>query len=562
MKLNLHFILFCIILTLVVSCTNWHHTPLSERCKSLWQQEIEASGARDLNRTLAIIDTLEMEKLLGTPKADYTRASAYDWAWQMRLAEHFFQKSYNACKLNPSADWSLYAETGYRTAYFHYSRYDLEGALGIITEVLSASDGNEAFPINIKSGLLLLMSNCQVRLHQNDAARHSIKSAYEVGCQSVDKEDALGFVILCCNIFASFFDMGDYEVAQQFLQRSTEALAVYEQHGDSLLIEEWRGNLALNQAELLLAMGHSAESTAVYDAIPTSRIFTPASLEAAAHYLVTAGRYDEAIDYYNRRDDVSRNNGSNVPNFDNIAGRLNPRYNAYRKAGRNAEALTLADSISTAIDSALVLQKKSDAAELAVIYQTHEKELALEKSETRSLIYRILAVAAFLICLLITFLLWRSYKYNRILRSKNRRLLEDIELREREEKQAIEQLKIEPEEQLTAEQQLFRRLNLLMDEQQPYTDENLNRDMLAQLLGTNAKYVVQAIHECSHGETVTDFITRYRLEHVAHLLKTTNDAIAIIGEMSGIPSRATLARLFRNEYGMTCTEFREVAKEK
>lgn len=101
-----------------------------------------------------------------------------------------------------------------------------------------------------------------------------------------------------------------------------------------------------------------------------------------------------------------------------------------------------------------------------------------------------------------------------------------------------------------------------MKEQQPYTEENLNRDTLAQLLGTNAKYVAQAIHECSNGETVTDFITRYRLEHVVRLLKTTNDPIAIIGEMSGIPSRATLARLFRNAYGMTCSEFREVAKEK
>ena len=110
--------MICTALT-IMGCTSGHHDPLSERCKSLWQQEIEASGARDLNRTLAIIDTLEMEKLLGKPKADYVRASAYDWAWQMRLAEHFFQKSYNACRENPSEDWSLYAETGYHTAYFH-----------------------------------------------------------------------------------------------------------------------------------------------------------------------------------------------------------------------------------------------------------------------------------------------------------------------------------------------------------------------------------------------------------------------------------------------------------
>lgn len=101
-----------------------------------------------------------------------------------------------------------------------------------------------------------------------------------------------------------------------------------------------------------------------------------------------------------------------------------------------------------------------------------------------------------------------------------------------------------------------------MTEQQPYTDETLNRDTLAQMLGANAKYVVQAIRECSHGETVSDFITRHRLEHVAHLLKTTDSPISLIGEQAGIPSRVTLARLFRNAYGMTCSEYRRIARAK
>ena len=134
----------------------------------------------------------------------------------------------------------------------------------------------------------------------------------------------------------------------------------------------------------------------------------------------------------------------------------------------------------------------------------------------------------------------------------------EIEQRRQEQQQEMELLQAAPEEQLTTEQQLFRRLCTLMDEQQPYTDETLNRDMLASLLGTNVKYVEQAIRQCSKGETVSDFINRYRLEHVTRLLKTTDDPIAIIGELSGIPSRATLARLFRNAYGMTPSEYRKI----
>ena len=122
----------------------------------------------------------------------------------------------------------------------------------------------------------------------------------------------------------------------------------------------------------------------------------------------------------------------------------------------------------------------------------------------------------------------------------------------------MQQLQAAPEAELNSEQQLYRRICQFMDEEKPYTNEELNRDVLAQLLGTNAKYIVQAIRECSHGETVTDFINRYRLEQVAYLLKNTDDPIAVIGEMCGIPSRSTLARLFRNTYGMTPSEYRTI----
>ncbi|MBR6188498.1 MAG: helix-turn-helix transcriptional regulator [Prevotella sp.] len=77
-------------------------------------------------------------------------------------------------------------------------------------------------------------------------------------------------------------------------------------------------------------------------------------------------------------------------------------------------------------------------------------------------------------------------------------------------------------------------------------------------LGDRIRQLTDSIRQCSKGETVGDFINRYRLEHVARLLKTTEDPIAIIGELSGIPSRATLARLFRNAYGMTPTEYRKI----
>jgi AraC-like DNA-binding protein len=247
--------------------------------------------------------------------------------------------------------------------------------------------------------------------------------------------------------------------------------------------------------------------------------------------------------------------------FENIASRLSPRYSAYRKAGRNGDAIVIADSISAAIDSALVWQKKNDASELAIIYQTHEKELALEESEAKTTVYRILAVTTFLVCGFIVYLFWRAVKYNKVLFEKNRRLVVEKEQREREEQQAVELLKSEPEGQLTPNQQLFRRICDLMDSpERIYTDTDLDRLRLAQLLGTNEHYITDAISACANGKSVSGFLNDYRLRYASHLLTTTDNSATLIAELSGF-SRSSFFRIFSDAYGMSPSDYRKVAKK-
>ena len=256
--------------------------------------------------------------------------------------------------------------------------------------------------------------------------------------------------------------------------------------------------------------------------------------------------------YKERMDTISIDYASWLKTYAMGLDKIGKSHEAYEQLLRN---IVLTDSL-------VQRERQAETLKYAQQMKTQEKEMLLKDEETKSTIYRILAIAAALISLLIGYLFWRTARYNKVLLEKNRRLVAEIDQREQEEQLAIEQLKAEPEERLTTEQQLFRRICDLMAEKQPYTDETLNREILAQMLATNAKYVEQAIRDCSRGETVNDFITRHRLEHVARLLKTTDDSVAIIGEMAGIPSRSTLARLFRNAYGMTCTEYRQVTNAK
>ena len=503
---------------------------------------------------------------VNTAAGSFNEGIQYDMSRQMRLAELFYKKAYDLLKDNPSQDWDLYGSAGYRYACMLYQRSDMEGALAVVNEVLDKAEDQKLFPVAVKSGLLSLMAQCQMHLAMPEEAKQTFAKVYQNQLTVLGGENKgdLNMVMVCSNIFSSFFENAEYDEAAKWLRRCEEELLACERLGvgDSALVDEQKVSLALYKAQYMQATGRAREAAAIYADIPRSQITSGENIQEAIGYLMAAGRYDEAAHWYEQRGSSDAVAEGERMTFDDITSLLLPRYLVYRKSGRNNEALAIADSIHAAINSALAGQRKSDAAELAVIYQTHERDLQIKSLQYKVSFHRLLLACVGIILLLIAYLFLRIRKYNKVLTKKNHVLLNEIDRRKEEEKVRLDTLQSQPEETLTSGQKLYRRLCTLMVEQQPFTDETLNRDVLAQMLRTNAKYVVQAIRECSNGDTVGEFINRYRLEYVAHLLKTTDDPINIIGELSGIPSRVTLSRLFRNAYGMTCTEFRQAARAK
>ena len=93
-----------------------------------------------------------------------------------------------------------------------------------------------------------------------------------------------------------------------------------------------------------------------------------------------------------------------------------------------------------------------------------------------------------------------------------------------------------------------------------YTDADLDRTRLAQLLGTNEHYVTDAISTSADGKSVNNFLNEYRLRYAAHLLATTKDPVALIAELSGF-SRSSFFRVFSDAYGMSPSDYRKVARK-
>ena len=535
MKLALHHIniILCFVLTLMAGCSG---KPTGD-------------------------STSELTETVWTARHNLEVGLEYDnQRHQMRLAELYYRKAYETLKDDPSQAWDVYAEAGYRYACLLYRRGDMEGALTIVSDVLK----NEGVPVERKSPLLVMMAWCQMNLGMSEAAKQNFAKAYEYQLTELGGKEKGDFnlAIVCNNIFLSFLKAEDYDEARKWLNRYEEEFRACERMGvvDSRIIAEHNGLIALYEAEYLRVTGHAKESAAVYASIPKSHLANPICIETAAFYLKGAGRYAEAADMYDRLDTTYAATDSSTFTFDIISTSLAPRYEANRRAGHVAEALELADKTFAAIDSALAWQKQNDAAELAVIYQTHEKELALEESQAKITIYHILAFSFFAIMIVIFVALWRLAIAHRREVIKNRELYDLIQHEQLREVREIQRLARQPEQERTPGEQIFLRLVELMAKEQPYTNAELNRDTLAAMLATNHRYIDEAIRECSDALSTNAFINGYRVDHAARLLTQTDEPIALIAEMSGFANRTTFNEQFRSCYKMTPSEYRKAAK--
>ena len=218
MRHSLYFILLCIALTMVASCTHSSET-----------KDDESSSAM----------------------ADYQRARAYDQGWQMKIAEHYYKKAYQGFAQNAAQDWYHYTDAGYRWAYLRFRRGDTEGAMNVTTGLLHQAKENEDFPKKVEAALLMLMAEIQLQLHQYDEALLTGQKVYEAIEQKAENgnQSELDIAWACINISDIHHKTGDTKGAMAWLDRCAQAITLAKQEaGDSLTSEEWKGHVALKRA--------------------------------------------------------------------------------------------------------------------------------------------------------------------------------------------------------------------------------------------------------------------------------------------------------------------------
>ena len=186
--------------------------------------------------------------------------------------------------------------------------------------------------------------------------------------------------------------------------------------------------------------------------------------------------------------------------------------------------------------------------------------MALKEKEASERIHLIIIIALVIILVLATIALWRIIVNRRRLSERDHDLYATIQQMLEKQKDAELALEETPETALSNTQQLYQRIVRLMTEQKPYTDSNMNRDSLAQMLGTNYNLLADAIRECANGQSIGDFIEDWRLRYAAQLLAETNHSIGLVMEMCGFVSRSHFNTIFRQRFKMTPSEYRKATR--
>ena len=528
-------------------------------------KEIVREGLSDTNHALEHVDSAEQVGLFTPVRANTVKAMIYENADRLRMATYYAKKAIAAeagHTITTPADSNLYCIARWILADGTYANGEYGKSLALAKEILTfVGDGASPKDVAMKCRALLQMAECESELNHVDEAERLFLQCTDILMESTLRAndyadiDPLIYTLLSLNDL--YIDNKMPEQALPLLAKMDTAINRLARCSDNAgwVVQLRRNNVTISKAMVYAANEQHNQAESLFQEHRQSQGLDATDKTAEGVYLSMTGRYDEAVRLFDEADSMMRSSGTPVTDI-YVKTLLKHKYDALQRAGRTAEALTLGDYMRQLTDSLRQQERQADVEQLQEIQQQEEEIARKHQSITTQ---RIVLIAAFLLLILSGYIIWRVRRDNRQLAEKNRSLYEQIQQREQAEAEERQQLQAQPEEKLTQNQLLYRRLCKLMEQPEVYTDADTNHETLARLLGTNHTYVYAALRECA-GQTPADFINLYRIRHAALLLSTTDDPIGLIIEQSGITNRTTFSRIFREHYSMSPSEYRKAAK--
>jgi len=374
-----------------------------------------AGEARDYARVLALADSLETVGDLPMGNANRWRGVAYYYQGQLRTSEFYYQKAVKA-EIKTESDALSYNKSARRLANMLLHKGDYEGALHVAMEALekmrenqSGTDTDEAMLTNTVGCCLLNLGRTEqaARIFQQanglfhqmtaaDSTGHKVKVVYE-GVSSIADE------YLKARLYAEALPWIDYseEMARNYEQQS---------NADAQVAENVLAKISLMRAVALENTGQSEEAAKAFRAAAGTPYGKSGEGRLYANdYLMAAHRYSEAADDFRDLDHLLSQNGITLT-LDNIQQYLLPKYRANVGAQRKDSAIAVGTQISNALDTAIRQAKQNDAAELATMYDTQQKEAQIAQQKASLTHQRLIYTGVALVLVMVFFSIYTLHR--------------------------------------------------------------------------------------------------------------------------------------------------------
>ena len=424
----------------MTACTS-HDKQVSFGNKTQSKQDsiIQSVIDEDMDSALRLIDSLEDKHLLPEHKVNFYRGQIHFKLGQELTAELYYKKALTSDDLLEERP-SLYYFVSDQLSTILTLKGDQDGAVKTATEAYTIVQKDTTQEGHYWSAILLHdIGYSQMQLGHYQDARKNFVQAWNTLKQLVNTnptfDNLYTWARITYNIIDAYTSTEQFKEAEKWLPQAEEAISRMSASPEcpAATAEEYTAGLNTHKALIYVKTNRRAEAHQAYQRfIGTNYSKTNAGLIEHSEYLENAERWEDLAKLSPKVDSVVKSWGIPLSLY-YLKSYLNPSLKAYIKSGNKEQALKMAERIVDSVDSVYNYERQHNAAELAIMYETQEKEKQISEQQSmlknqRYIAFLVAALLILIFFIIITLLRLRSARKladkNKELKQKNKELIQ------------------------------------------------------------------------------------------------------------------------------------------
>lgn len=362
---------------------------------------------------MAMVDSLECEGLYGEGLANCRRAQIYSEQYQPRVSGIYALRALKDKDMKQNHFYFAYI----LLINSAQNVGNTEHALKYATEALAATKKDTSNTAHeYAPDFLTNIGSCQMKLNHRKEGNENYERAYQMYEEILVGAKSFSWyypeMMLCVDAISYNSSGGDFETVRRWLPRLLKSYENTVGTSDipSHVKDDCTAEVEMVQAKFYLREGNRKEAERHFHSFSQTKFSTISfGKKSAASYLELAGHWKELEQSIAGADSFYFDNDSHYT-MDYLTQVLARRFHAQQHMGHQTEALGTASKLISLLDSVEEKINKDNSAELAVIYETQEKEQLISHQRVILSRQRWIATAAALMLLSLFFLFYTLYR--------------------------------------------------------------------------------------------------------------------------------------------------------